>query len=328
MSRDLRLSLTLLTMSLAAFFAAILLGPTPLSPVRALAGLFGQGPSGDNTVIQLIRAPRAVAAFLTGGSLALAGAALQGLLRNPLAEPGVLGVTASSIFGATLVIYFGVASAGPAVPIAAVAGALAATALISVAAIRLRSVATLILFGIGLSSFIGALMSLLLSLAPTPFTLMEMVNWTFGSVANRSWQDIALAAPFMAAGGALVLLARRGYTALTLGEDAAAAAGLDLQKHRLLTVLGTGLLTGASVSLAGGIGFVGIVAPHIVRPLTGHDPGASLAPSFLAGGLLLTLADIAIRLLPGTAELRLGVLAALIGAPVFVLISLRRRGGL
>lgn len=313
--------------ALLLLVSSLLLGPTPVGPGRMLMALFGSGPAADVVVIQQIRAPRAAAAFLTGGSLAVSGAALQALLRNPLAEPGVLGVTASAIFGATAVIYFGAGIASAfSVSAASVAGSLAATALIAAVAVRVRSVATLILFGIGLSSFIGALMSLLLTLAPTPFTMAEMINWTFGSVTNRSWPDLVFTAPFMLAGTALLVSIGRGYSALALGEDTAAALGLDIGRHRLLTVLGTGLATGGAVALAGGIGFVGIVAPHLVRPLVQHDPAQTLVPSFLAGGILVTAADLLLRTLPGT-ELRLGVVAALIGAPVFVAIALSRRGG-
>ena len=212
------------------------------------------------------------------------------------------------------------------VPAAAITGAMLGTLLIAAVASRVRSVATLILFGIGLSSFVGALMSLLLSLAPTPFTLAEMVNWTFGSVSNRSWLDLASTVPFMAVGAVILLIARHGYTALSLGDETALAMGLNVPKHRMITVIGTGLLAGGAVALAGGIGFVGIVAPHLVRPLTDHDPARSLVPSALLAGALVLAADIAIRLLPGS-ELRLGVVAALLGAPVFIWIAVQRNGG-
>lgn len=326
--RDRRLLILLGLVSLGTIVLALLLGPTPLSPVRVLSALAGQAPGGDVIVVQSIRLPRATAAFLTGGALALSGAGLQGLLRNPLAEPGVLGVSAGASFAATLTIAFGLASFGYlVVPAAALAGALAATALIAAAAIRTRSMVTLILIGVALSSFIGALMSLVLSLAPNPIVQTELLNWSFGSVANRSWLDIALAGPPMLAGAALLFTERRGFTALTLGEETARTLGVDLRRQRIVTVLATGLLTGASVALAGAIGFVGIVAPHIVRPLTGHDPGRSLAPSFLLGGIILTAADICVRLLPTASELKLGILAALVGAPAFAIIAARRQRG-
>jgi iron complex transport system permease protein len=251
---------------------------------------------------------------------------LQGLLRNPLAEPGVLGVSASASLFATFSLYYGLAALSPWVlPISAIAGALTATALIALAAIRTRSVVTLILIGVGLSSFSGAAMSLLMNLAPNPFSLTDMINWMLGSVANRSFEEIGLAAPFLIAGAAILLSSRRGLSALTLGEEAATGVGLNLRNQRILTVLGAGLATGGSVALAGAIGFVGIVAPHIIRPFVKHDPARSLIPSALLAGLILMIADIAIRILPTSNELKLGVVAALIGAPAFVWIAVQRR---
>ncbi|MGV6819061.1 MAG: FecCD family ABC transporter permease [Parvularcula sp.] len=322
------LGLFLLIGIISALFVACLLGSTPLPPGRVLAALAGQGDVADRLIVWSIRLPRALSAFAAGAALGVSGAALQGLLRNPLAEPGVLGVSATASLGATLALYFGLATLGPWVlPVSAVSGALLATALISVAAIRTRSVVTLILIGVGLNSFVGALMSLLLNFAPNPFSLADMVNWTLGSVANRSLGDIGMVLPFGAAGVGLLFWFRRSLSALTLGEEAASGLGVDLRALRIATVVGAGLATGASVALAGAIGFVGIVAPHLVRPFVGYDPARSLVPSGLLGGLILVLADIVIRLLPTANELRLGVAAALIGAPIFVWIAAKRQVG-
>ena len=311
---------------LVAIAAACLLGSTPLGVERVLAALLGGASPGDRIVVWEIRLPRAAAAFAAGAALGAAGAALQGLLRNPLAEPGVLGVSATSSLAATGVIYYGLVGASAFVmPVAAIAGALAATALLAVAATRVGSVVTLILVGVGLSSFAGAMMALLLNLAPNPFSLSDMLNWTLGTVANRSFDDLALAAPFLGSGLALLAVARRSLSALTLGEEAAAGVGVDLVRARRLVVVGAGLATGASVSIAGAIGFVGIVAPHLVRPLVAHDPARTLAPSALLAGVILVVADIGVRLAPTDTELRLGVVAALIGAPVFIWIAARRR---
>ncbi|HAW56231.1 MAG TPA: ABC transporter permease, partial [Hyphomonas sp.] len=223
---------------------------------------------------------------------------------------------------------YGIASITPwAVPIAAIIGALTATALITIAALRTQSVVTLILIGVGLSSFAGAAMSLLMNLAPNPFSLSDMINWMLGSVANRSFDEITLAAPFILAGGATLFATRRGLSALTLGEEAAAGIGLNLRRQQIFTVVGAGLATGGAVALAGAIGFVGIVAPHIIRPFVGHDPARSLVPSALFSGLILVVADIFVRLMPTSAELKLGVVAALIGAPAFVWIAMQRRTG-
>ncbi len=320
------LSPALALAGLLAIFAALLLGSTAMAPERVLAALLGMAEAAEHTVIWQIRLPRALAAFAVGLALGGSGAALQGLLRNPLAEPGVLGVSASAALGATSALYYGlVALSAWLLPVAAVAGALLATLLIALAAVRAASVVTLILIGVGLSSFAGATMSLLLNLAPNPFSLADMVNWMLGSVANRSFPDLALAAPFIAAGLALLHVARRGLTALTLGEEAAASIGVDLLRQRLLVVAGTGLATGGAVALAGAIGFVGIVTPHLVRPWVGHDPARSLLPSALLGGLIVVLADIGARMAPSETELKLGVVAALFGAPAFVWIAMRRR---
>ena len=238
----------------------------------------------------------------------------------------MLGVSATASLAATFSLYYGFVSVTPWIlPLAAIAGALVATALLAAAAIRTRSVVTLILIGVGLSSFAGALMSLLMNLAPNPFSLSDMINWMLGSVANRSFDEIGLALPFLIAGGGILLVTGRGLSALTLGEEAASGVGLNLLNQRIFTVLGAGLATGASVALAGAIGFVGIVAPHLIRPFVGHDPARSLIPSAMLAGLILVIADIGVRIIPTDNELKLGVVAALIGAPVFVWIAMQRR---
>ena len=312
--------------SAIALLAACLLGSTPLGVSRVIAAFFGQADAGDTLVIWQIRLPRALSAFAVGIALGTSGAALQGLLRNPLAEPGVLGVSASATLGATFALYYGLSAFSAwTVPVAAIIGALIATATIALAAIRTQSVVTLILIGVGLSSFAGAAMSLLMNLAPNPFSLSDMINWMLGSVSNRSFNDLALSAPFMGLGLAILFASRRGLSALTLGEEAATGIGLDLRRQRILVVLGAGLTAGAAVALAGAIGFVGIIAPHLIRPFVDHDPARSLLPSGLLAGVILVIADIAVRLIPTTAELKLGVVAALIGAPAFVWIAMNRR---
>lgn len=323
-----KLNLILAGLSLAAILISVLLGPVPISLDRTFFALFGGGAVSDVTIIQEIRLPRATAAFVVGAMLGLSGAALQGLLRNPLAEPGVLGVSATSALFATITIYYGLASfASFILPLAAVAGAMLATLFLAFAAFRISSVVVLILVGVGLSSLAGALMSLLLNLSPTPFTLSDMVNWTMGSVANRSIDDLILSAPFMLVGTWLLLSARRSLTALSLGEAVASTIGVDLPRSRLLIVIGCGLCTGASVAIAGAVGFVGIVAPHLIRRYVDHDPGRTLLPAALLAGLILVVGDTLIRLIPTSQELKLGVIAALIGAPIFIYIATRRLRG-
>jgi iron complex transport system permease protein len=319
-----RLTLILGLISAALFAVSALAGTAPVSLGESLAALAGQGDAATRTILWEIRLPRAAAAFSVGAALGLAGAGLQGLLQNPLAEPGVLGVSAFSALGAVVAIFFGLAGVSSfAVPVAAILGAGVATVLLAAAAMRGAGSVTLLLIGIGLSSFAGALMSLALNLAPNPYSLADLVNWMMGSVANRSWADIVLAAPALAIGAALVLASGPGLRALSLGDETAASLGADPKRTRLLVIGGASLLAGASVATAGTIGFVGIVAPHVMRPFVGHDPQRLLVPSALFAGIVLLVADIAIRVLPFQQELKLGVAAALVGGPVFIWIAAR-----
>ncbi|MEP6342176.1 MAG: iron ABC transporter permease [Maricaulaceae bacterium] len=328
MSRTSILIIGLCAANIIALILACGLGTTPMEPSRIISALIGQGLPSDEIIIWTIRMPRALAASLTGLALGASGAALQGLLRNPLAEPGILGVSATGSLFASVSIYYGLAALSPwVIPSAAILGAVTATAIIALAALKTRSVVTLILIGVGLSSFAGALMSLLVNFAPNPFTLSDIMNWMLGSVANRSFADILFVLPFMIAGLLIIWSIRRGLSALTLGEDTAHSLGLDLKKIRWLTVLGAGLATGASIALAGAIGFVGIVAPHMIRPFVHHDPARTILPSALLGSVMLVLADMGVRLLPTQTELKLGVVAAIIGAPAFIWIAVQRSNG-
>jgi iron complex transport system permease protein len=309
-----------------AILASCLLGSVPIPTADLFASVFGGGDTSTHLILWEIRLPRAVAALMVGGALGASGAALQGLLRNPLAEPGVLGVSASASLCATIAIFWGLTALSPWVlPAAAIAGALASTLVLASLAPRVGSVVTLILIGVGISSLAGAIMMLLLNLAPNPFSLADMINWTMGSVANRSFDDLAFAAPFWTVGLACLLVTSRDLLALGLGEEGAQAIGVDSARVSMLTVVGAGLMTGAAVSIAGAVGFVGIVAPHLVRPLVGHDPGRAVVPSALLGGLLLMIADAVARIIPTQQELKLGVIIALIGAPIFIAIAATRK---
>jgi len=299
-------------------------GTAPLDAGQVLSALFGQGSEAGRTIVWEIRLPRSFAALIVGAALGLAGAAMQGLLQNPLAEPGVLGVSAFASLGAVIAIYFGLAGAGSlGVPVAAILFSGIAVVILLAAAGRGANSITLLLIGIGLSSFAGALMSLALNFAPNPWSLADLINWMLGSVANRSWGDVLLVSPALAAGAGVTIAAAPGLRALSLGEETAAAIGSNPARTRLLVIVGTSLLAGGSVAIAGTIGFVGIVAPHIVRPFMKHDPARILLPSALLAGVLLVVADLAARTLPVTQELKLGVTAALFGAPVFIWIAAR-----
>ena len=300
---------------------SIFIGPAAISPGDAFAALFSDhGAVSD--IVREMRLPRALAAFLAGACLGAAGAGLQGLLRNPLADPGVLGVSAAAALGAVIALYFNFAAfAFWTTPVAAILSALGATALLYALGAGRVSTARLILIGVGLSSFCGALISLAMNLSPNPFALTDLINWLFGTVVNRSFRDLAIAAPFAGAGLVMIAAAAPGLAALTLGEETAASIGANIKRTRALVIAGAAFLVGASVSVAGAIGFVGIAAPHLARALAGQNPARILLPSIMLGGAMLAGADLCIRMLPFDQELKLGVAAALIGAPGFVWIA-------
>lgn len=319
MNASVRLSLALAAFSAVALIAALYLGPVGLSDIFA-------ADDATRAIVWDIRFPRALTAWLVGAALGLSGAALQGLLRNPLADSGVLGLSGFAALGAVIAFAFGFAALAPAM---AVAFALLAAMVVTTLGWASRGPASLVLIGVGLSSFAGGLIALALNLAPNPGALADLVNWTLGSVEGRSMEHVILAAGLLIIGAALIFCAARGLQALTLGEETAAAIGANLNTTRALVVLGAAACTGGATAVAGVIGFVGIAAPHMVRALSGHDPARLLMPSALAGGALLLCADIAVRLLPTDTELKLGVAASLIGGPIFALIAARlaARGG-
>lgn len=321
MSASARVSLVLVAVSALALTAALWIGPVTISFNEVL-----RGDLEAQTIVWEIRFPRALTAWLVGAALGLSGGALQGLLRNPLADPGVLGLSGFAALGAVVAFAFGFAAFAP---LAALVFALGAALLVTALGAAARGPASLALIGVGLSSFAGGLIALALNLAPNPGALADLVNWTLGSVEGRSLADAALVGAFLAVGATCIFTAARGLQALTLGEEAAAAIGDDLQRTRALVVLGAAACTGGATAVAGVIGFVGVAAPHLVRALAGHDPARLLLPSALAGGAMLVIADVAVRVLPTDTELKLGVAAALIGGPVFALIAARlaARGG-
>lgn len=314
--------LTMLAALLALAVVSASTGTTHLTVWDAIAA-HGETRTLAMTVVLDIRLPRTLLAVLTGASLGLSGAVLQGLLRNPLADPGVVGVSAVASLGAVLAFYFGLWS----VAAGGIAGGLAAALLLIVLAGRNTGTLTLLLAGVALSSFAVALTSLALNLAPSPLAAYEIMFWLLGSVADRSWEHVRTALPFVIAGWALLLTTGRGLAALSLGEDVAHTLGIDLGRLRLAAVVGTALCVGGSVAVTGSIGFVGLVVPHLIRPLVGHDAGRLLGASAIGGALLLLAADIAVRLVAVGQELKLGVTTALVGAPFFLWQVLRMRAG-
>lgn len=276
-----------------------------------------------------LRLPRALLALTVGAGLGAAGAAMQGYLRNPLADPGLFGIAPGAALGAVLSFWTGWASTGWALPLFALFGAGGAMTLLALIAGRSGGIALFTLAGLMIASLAGALMSLAISLSPTPFALSEIVVWLMGAVADRSWRDVWIAAPLTFAGIALLIAAGRSLDALSLGDMAARSLGVDPRRLQALLIAGIGLTVGAGVAVAGIIGFVGLIVPHLVRPFTDRRPSSLIVPSAMAGALLLLVADVLCRVLPlAGGELRLGIALSLIGAPFFLALLLRMRRGL
>ncbi len=313
---------------LVLFALSLLTGAAQLSPLEIFHALSGHDEISEAIalVIREIRLPRALLALLIGAALGLSGAALQGWLRNPLAEPGLIGVSGGAALGAVIALYFGLASHfAYAVPVCGIIGGFLAVAVVYFLTGRQGSPLTLILAGVAISAFSGALTSLALNMSPNPFAAMEIVFWLMGSLADRSMDHVALAVPFIVLGGGILFTLGRSLDAVTLGEDVAASLGINLQQTQFLLIAGTALSVGAATSVAGTIGFVGLIAPHVLRPFTDGRPSRLLLLAALGGACLLLAADIAVRVITPTHEMKLGVLTALMGAPFFLMLILKAR---
>ncbi len=310
----------LLIVAVAVLFAASLaVGPAGIGFGAGLRALVMDTGTPATLVMREIRLPRAILGMLIGAGLGLAGAAMQGLIRNPLAEPGLIGVSGAAALGAVLAIHTGAAAAfALALPFAALAGAALAVLLILMLAGPRGGTLTLILAGVAISALTGAATSLVLNLSPNPYAAAEIVFWMMGSLADRSMTHVWLAAPFILAGGAMLLVCGRGLDALTLGEDAAATMGVSVTRLRLAVVLGTAAVVGAATAVAGAVGFVGLVVPHLLRRAVGGSPSLLLPASALGGAAMVLAADVATRVLAPDRDLKLGVLTALVGAPFFL----------
>jgi iron complex transport system permease protein len=280
------------------------------------------------TILLELRIPRALLGVVIGAALGLSGAAMQGYLRNPLADPGTLGVSSMAAFGAVLSIFFGAADLHPWVlPSSGIAGAMVGMAALFLLAGVSASALTLVLSGVILSAIAVAGIALVLSLSPSPWAAGEIVRWLLGALADRSLDDLIICTPPIVIGTVLILASRRALDALTLGEIGARSLGIDLGRAQWLLAGGVGLVVGASVAVSGIIGFVGLVVPHLLRPLVGARPSTLLVPSAVGGAALVLAGDVIVRLLPGGSEVQLGVVMSLIGAPFFfaLLYSMRRQ---
>lgn len=320
---NLRLNLMLAAGLLLAVPLSLLAGRVWIDPFDPLVQ--------QNAMLILfdLRLPRAVLALTLGGGLGVSGAAMQAYLRNPLADPGLFGIAPGAALGAVLSFWTGYAASAWLLPVFALVGAAGAMALLALIAGRGGGIALFTLAGLMVSSLAGALMSLAISLAPSPFAMSEIVTWMMGALADRSWREVWIALPLTTLGVLVLYAARRSLDALTLGEAAARSLGVNPLVLQVQVILGIGLVIGSGVAVAGIIGFVGLMVPHLVRPLTDRRPSSLLVPSGLAGALLLLIADCLCRVLPlASGELRLGIALSLLGTPFFLVLLMRMRRGM
>ncbi len=317
----------LAALTVVAFVASLAIGPTGTGVDVLLDVATQRDRETWALIVWELRLPRALLATMIGASLALAGASLQGYLRNPLAEPGVIGISSAAALGAVIAIYSGLAMRYPAaLPLLAIAGSL--TAVLALQPLAARGGAlTLILAGVAISSLCGALTSLALSISPNPFASLEIVYWMLGSITDRSMTHVWLILPFVAIGWLLLGATARPLAALTLGPETARSLGVNLHRLQWLVTLGAAFSVGAATAISGVIGFVGLVVPHLLRPLVGFHPSRLLPVSALGGAALLLIADVCVRLVGTESELRLGVVTALVGVPFFFVLVVRSRSG-
>jgi iron complex transport system permease protein len=280
----------------------------------------------DGLILWQVRLPRTLLGILVGGGLGLSGAVLQGALRNPLADPGLLGITGTAGICAVIVFCWGLAAQfSPALPAGGLLGAGIGAAFLLGFAGRAPSGPSLILAGVAVSAIAAALLALALTLAPNPFALAEITFWLMGGLADRPlWQVALVAAPILL-GMAILVRLGPGLDALSLGEDTAQSLGVPVTRTLRIAGIGTAFAVGAGAAVAGSIGFIGLVVPHLLRPWFGERPGALLLPAPLAGAGLLLAADMLVRLasllLPLSASPPVGVLTALLGAPFLFAIA-------
>ncbi len=306
--------------------ASVAVGSAAIPLAHVVRALSGQGDPIERAILFELRLPRAILGLAVGAMLGLSGAALQGFLRNPLAEPSVLGASNGASLGAVIALYFGLAELHPAMlPIVAIAGAFAALGLLFLLSAGSQSALSLILAGVAVGTLAVAGVSLALNLSPNPFAAMEIMTWLLGSLEDRSFSHVALALPCIAIGMVLVAWDGHALDALTLGEDGARALGVDLRRTRMRMLVGVAIGVGGAVAVSGAIGFIGLIVPHLVRPMTDRSPSTILLPSALGGAALLTFADVLVRVIPTSNELKLGVVTAFLGVPVFLVHLMRER---
>ncbi len=320
----LHIILGLAVLVLAAISMSV--GAEPIDLFASLKHMFSDDADVGAIILREVRLPRTLIAIIAGATLGLCGAAMQGLLRNPLASPGLVGSASGAALGAVTVLYFGTSVFHPqSVPIAGMLGSLLATALVYLLAGKDSNVTTLILAGVAVNAMATAGMSLLLNFAPSPFAVRELVLWTLGDLSDRSLVDVWVMLPCTILGWILLVGVGRQLDALTLGERTAQSLGVDHGRLRWRIFIAVSLAVGASVATTGMIGFIGLVVPHLLRPWVSYEPRRLLFASALGGSAMLLAADIGVRLIPTPTAMKVGVLTSLVGAPFFLHLILRSR---
>ena len=309
-------------------FGGLLILALPLSLLAGRVWLDPASTPNASLILAQLRLPRALLAIVIGAGLGAGGAAMQGYLRNPLADPGLFGIAPGAALGAVAALWFGYAASPWLLPAFALIGAGGAMALLAAIAGRTGGIALFTLAGLMVSSLAGSLTALAISMAPNAFAMSEIVMWLNGALTDRSWREVWLAAPLVGLGVILLWRSGKSLDALTLGEPVARSLGVDPDRLLWLLIVGIALTVGAGVAVAGIIGFVGLIVPHLVRPLTDRRPSQLIVPSALAGALLVLIADSVVRILPLVTELRLGIALSLLGAPFFLWLLIRMRKGL
>jgi iron complex transport system permease protein len=308
----------LVALMLAAFVLSLSAGKTWIAPMNWFADNSG------GWIMAELRLPRAVLALAIGGVLGLSGAVLQGYLRNPLADPTVIGVSSSAALGGVAAIYFGLSIWPYGIFISAMVGAGGSVLLLAAMAARGDGVYSFILGGMVLSTLAGSLTAFLISIAANPYAMSEILSWLMGALTDRTVDDAMRAVPFMIIGGTLLMTTGRTLDALILGEVGARSIGANISRLRWIIIGGVGIGVGASVAVSGVVGFVGLIVPHVMRGIFGEKPSAILLPSAIGGAILTLTADALVRLAPGAGEIRLGIVMAVLGAPFFFLLLLKR----
>jgi iron complex transport system permease protein len=305
-----------------AFFLSLSAGKTWIAPADWFAN------NANGWIMAELRLPRALLGAAIGAVLGLSGAVLQGYLRNPLADPTVVGVSSSAALGGVAAIFFGLSAWPYGIFVCAMMGAGASVLLLAILSARGAGALGFILGGMVLSTLAGSLTAFLISISGNPYATSEIMSWLMGAITDRTMADVIRALPFMAVGAGLLFATGRSLDALTLGEAGARSIGADLVRLRWFVIAGVGLSVGAAVAVSGVVGFVGLIVPHVMRSYFGERPSGILLPSAFGGAILVLVADSIVRLMPGPSEIRLGIVMAILGAPFFLAILMRQRTGL